>query len=290
MIREVKVPSKYGNYFLAREAPGDEETPKRNTKVIEIKAKNRLRNDFTDGAEEPSEEVEPMENNMDTNEETPVPDESPDMSGEETDFTSDDPEPVADTGSDTPDTGTNIEDDVSNTTAEIDANNNIDFTSDVEMDNDSTEGEGEETTDEPDLGTGEEDFTSDNPDDGSTGEDMDTSTDSGGETEQKGPGLEYDSTRKYMLFINYSDLLNAIDNYIDKLENARNDDINFNVTIKTVMDKLREIRSLCYDYMTMKFEVSTYFQSLLFYQNIVVLIQLSFNLLDKAVKTLKTKE
>ena len=42
--------------------------------------------------------------------------------------------------------------------------------------------------------------------------------------------------------------------------------------------------------MTIKFELSSYFQSLLFYQNIIVLIQLSFNLLDKAVKMQKTKD
>ena len=288
MIVEVKSPSnlelKYGKYFLAREAPGDEEAPKKNTKVIEINAKNRLRNDFTDGAEEPSEEVEPIE---DTDEEEPV--DEPDTSSEETDFTSDDPEPVMDTGSE--ESETDIVDDVSNTTAEIDANDNTDFTSDVEMDNDvPEEGDEENTGNGPDLGTGEEDFTSDNPENGTGEEGIDTATDDGTETEQKGPGLEYDSTRKYMLFINYSVLLTAIDNYINKLENMTNDDINFNVTIKTVTDKLREIRSLCYDYMTIKFELSSYFQSLLFYQNIIVLIQLSFNLLDKAVKMQKTKD
>lgn len=281
MIVEVKEPSKYGKYFLSQEAPGDEEpeAPKRNTKIIEIKAKNRLKSDFTDGAEEPSEEVEPTDN-----EETPT--NEPEMDNSE-DFTSDEPnEPIT---QDQPGAETNIEDDVNATNAEIDANNNVDFTEDdVEVDTD-TATQDDEMNDGtgPDLEEGEEDFTSDN----TTGEEPTEGGDTGdGTGDQKGPGLEYDSTRKYVLFVNFSDLLVAIDNYISKLESTTNDDINFNVTIKTVTEKLREIRTLCYDYMTMKFEISSYIQSLLFYQNIIVLIQLSFNLLDKAVKSIKTKE
>lgn len=280
MIVEVKEPYKYGKYFLSQEAPGDEEpeAPKRNTKIIEIKAKNRLKNDFTDGAEEeePSEEVEPTDNEEDLMNE-------PEMDNLE-DYTSN--EPIIQNQSET---GLNIEDDVNATNAEIDTNNNIDFTEDdVEVNTDVTnQNDGMNDDTGPDLGNGEEDFTSNNidseePNDGNNTDD--------GTGEQKGPGLEYDSTRKYVLFVNFSDLLVAIDNYISKLESTTNDDVNFNVTIKIVTEKLREIRMLCYDYMTMKFEISSYIQSLLFYQNIIVLIQLSFNLLDKVVKSIKTKE
>jgi len=40
----------------------------------------------------------------------------------------------------------------------------------------------------------------------------------------------------------------------------------------------------------MRFEISSYVQSLVFYQNQVVTIQLAFNLLEKGQKILKTNE
>ena len=51
--------------------------------------------------------------------------------------------------------------------------------------------------------------------------------------------------------------------------------------------KLVEVEELCFDYMTMKFEASTYIQSLIFYQNLIVEVQMIFNLLGKMQKNLK---
>ena len=106
-----------------------------------------------------------------------------------------------------------------------------------------------------------------------------TSTDSG-DNEKKGPGVEYDSTRKYVLFKEYMSLYNAINNYITKLESVINDDIETNRTISEAANRLREIRDLTYDYMTMKYEISTYTQSLLFYQTLIVSVQMVFRLLE----------
>ena len=47
-------------------------------------------------------------------------------------------------------------------------------------------------------------------------------------------------------------------------------------------NKLREIKDLTYDFMMIKFELSSYVQSLLFYQNLIVSVQLVFNLIKKA--------
>ena len=106
-----------------------------------------------------------------------------------------------------------------------------------------------------------------------------TSTDSG-DNEKKGPGVEYDSTRKYVLFKEFMSLYNAINNYITKLESVINDDIETNRTISEAANRLREIRDLTYDYMTMKYEISTYTQSLLFYQTLIVSVQMVFRLLE----------
>ena len=137
---------------------------------------------------------------------------------------------------------------------------------------------------------GEEDYTDGGDEtatDDTAGTDTDTTTDTTTDdttTDKKGPGLEYDSTRKYILFENFISLNNAIENYISKLENVISDDYENNKIVKTSIDKLREIQELCESYMTMKFEVSGYIQSLLFYQNLIVMIQLVFDSFSKASK------
>ena len=60
--------------------------------------------------------------------------------------------------------------------------------------------------------------------------------------------------------------------------------------LKTATDKLREINDLCYDYITLKFEISTYVQSLLFFQKLVVMIQMVFDMVDNGQKNLKKRE
>ena len=57
-----------------------------------------------------------------------------------------------------------------------------------------------------------------------------------------------------------------------------------NQIIKVAVMKLREIRDLTYDYMMIKYETNTYIQSLLFYQNLVISVQLVFKLLSNAKK------
>ena len=100
----------------------------------------------------------------------------------------------------------------------------------------------------------------------------------------QGPGLEYDSTRKYILFLNFETLVNTITNYIDKLESILGDDLNVNKIIKTGVEKLREIKDLSTEYMLMKFDSQTYFQSRLFYQNACIMVQSTLNLLDSIKK------
>lgn len=132
------------------------------------------------------------------------------------------------------------------------------------------EAEPEEDTDFSDIGNDEGDAVSD----------ADANAAAGEEGEKKGPGLEYDSTRKYRLFQAFISLYNAINNYISKLENNVKDDITMNRAIKEATNRLREIRELCYDYMIIKFEISTYTQSLMFYQTLVVAIQTVFRMLS----------
>ena len=135
-----------------------------------------------------------------------------------------------------------------------------------------------------DLNAGEtEDFT--NPDGGgadpnATG-DPNADPNAGAGTD-KGPGLEYDSMRKYILYKEYGRLRISIETYINKLEGTISDDPDANQIIKTATGKLREVHDMLTDYMLMKFEISNYVQNQLFFQRMVVIVQLIFKLLKTA--------
>ena len=293
--------NRYGRYFLSTEADDDAPSYKANTKVIEVSPRSRSRIDFTDGAVDSDEEDTPEENSEETNVDEPVDDTTdttPDVTGDDVQE-----EPPVDMGEDdntdfTSDTGDEqVDDGTGNQNPE--PTETGDETSEVPDDrqqDDTTGGDGtdvsvtdngtELTTDADDMGEDDNtDFTSDTGDDTSTDDGtQDTSADNTGDETKKGPGIEYDSTRKYALFLNYETLINALTNYITKLENNISDDMNINKIIKTSVVKLREIKDLCYEYMIMKFEVSSYVQSLLFYQNAIIMTQSVFDLLQKMNK------
>ena len=77
-------------------------------------------------------------------------------------------------------------------------------------------------------------------------------------------------------------LYNACDNYISKLENVLKDDTIQNQIIRTSVNNLRDIKDIIYDYMTIKYPINSYIQSLLFYQKMKVSIQLIFALLKNS--------
>ena len=94
-----------------------------------------------------------------------------------------------------------------------------------------------------------------------------------------GPGVGYDSMRKYNLYKEYNKLLTAITNYITRLENIIFDEPHQNLIVKTCVEKLNEIKKLCYDYITMKFELASYTQAYVFFEELAVGIQVVFNIL-----------
>ena len=266
--------NKYGRFFLATEAKPHVSHVHKNTKVLNISPNRGRRIDFNKAAG----------GDEDYEEDDTTPAEDEDM--DDTDFSNmsleDDEDDDVGDGTDGPDTG-----------------DNTDFNTD---DGGETQGDAPDTGDadsggsgdSPDTGDGT-DFTNTDGDEGGDGSDPngdnpDTNDDPNTDNEdgEKGPGLEYASTRKYALFLNYEILLNALTNYINKLENNIGDDINTNKILKAACTKLREIKDLCYEYMLMKFELDTYVKALLFYQNAVIMIQSVFTLL-KRIKVHKNK-
>ena len=284
LVKPLRKDNQYGRFFLSTEAPGDENeeqetpAPKHNTKVIDIKPNKRIRIDFPD-EEEITPETEEIPVEEPTEETEPVEDNGPVTDGE--DFEPTDEEPVQDDVK-SQDNDDNIEEPVDgeNEPAQEEPTDDgpvidgEDFepTDEEPVQDDETPADGGPVTDGEDFEPTDDEGTA------NTNQPQETNNE---ENTKKGPGLEYDSTRKYLLFKNYGSLINSIDNYIIKLEKRMADDVRTNRISKNAIDKLREIRELAYDFMTMKFEISSYIQSLLFFQNLIAMVQLVFNLLSK---------
>ena len=158
-----------------------------------------------------------------------------------------------------------------------DPNNVEDFTVDPYPD-DGTADPNTDPNADPNAG-GEDDYT--NPD-GAETDQGDPNTAADAAPEERGPGLEYDSVRKYILYKEYGRLRSSIETYISKLEGTISDDPAANQIIKTATSKLREVYNMLTDYMLMKFEISNYVQNQLFFQRMVVIVQLVFKLLKTA--------
>lgn len=268
----------YGKYFLATEAPDDEEVseeqpkPKRNVKVVSVKPSNRSK-DFTQVGNPPitPDDVEDTEDiDVDTT----------DYGTEEIPDTTDTPETTEPAAEEPVIDDTNAEASPEDATTDDAPDTGEGDTTDFTADDPAIDDTGEEG---PDTG-GDEDFTADTGEDTT---DMATDDTTGDATADGGkPGVEFDSTRKYNLYKEYMSLYNACDNYISKLENILKNDNEENQLIRIAVKNLREIKDILSDYMTIRFQLNTYVQSLLFYQKMVVSVQLVFNLL----KSIKPRE
>lgn len=298
MIKENKIipQKKYGRFFLANEAPEDDDFPdsqvKFNTKIVSVKPHNRRKNYFDDDFQ----------------------DDIDDITGDET---IDDTDATDDAGFDNP--APEVTDPDYDPNSEPDGNEPLYDNSDDEFNNDDLEQQVDDVNDEinndpnqsplPDTTDPNSDITGgdtyddgngpvldDNPTD-DTSDLYNTTDDTTAPLDQsqdpnaqpKGPGIEYDSTRKYVLFNKYLDLINAIDSYIEKFDNIALDDFNTNLLYKNTSDKLNEIKNLLNDFLLIKFDLSSYVQSLLFYQNALVLVSKLFDATNQALKRIKSK-
>lgn len=299
------------------EVTEDQEKPKRNVKVITVKPTNRSK-DFTEIEDEsmPEGEIvdepveEPQAEEQSVEQPTDVPEEAqpePTQTEEEpSEQSSDTPEevpteepqtdeqPVEQTGTEEPvvvDDATTEPTETSTPDADApDTNSTEDFTNDTAeaqaeaVPNEGTNGSEAQPADGPDVGSAE-DFTNGATQDGppvdANGNVIADPNAQAAEAApvRNAPGVELDSTRKYNLYKEYMSLYNSCDNYISKLENILRDDNEENQIIRISTNNLREIKDIISDYMTIRFQLNTYVQSLLFYQKMVVAVQLVFNLL-----------
>ena len=275
--------SSYGKYFLAFEAP------RKNNPEVTVEPEDDETDivpetdDITPEEDDVTPEVDDVEPEMDdvTPETDDVEPESDDVTPEPDDVevepATDDMDVVPEEDDVTPEVD-DVEPEMDDVTPETD---DVEPESDDNFNNQNADTQPETSDDNADDVQPDTDFNNQD-DDG----DVQPATDDGSQSDNnqnsKGPGLEYDSTRKYNLFKEYMSLYNALDNYVSKLEDSISDNLPMNQVIKVAVNKLREIKDLTYDFMMIKFELSSYVQSLLFYQNLIVSVQLVFNLIKKA--------
>lgn len=298
----------YGSYFLATEAPDDERVteenkPRRNVKVVSVKPNNRRRTDFSSVGNDdtPQEEDMPIEADAPDTGDEPETDDGNDYTqdepesnnvplDDENDDTLQEEPPQEDTDNQQPTEPTDVDEELATNEVDDFSDNYDDAVGNEDTEADDAPDSGNDT---PTVNDGGEDATADegDPDAPDTGESEDfsgeddgvddtegeASTDAGmSEGEENKPGTEYDSTRKYMLYLEFMSLHNSCENFISKLESISRDNIQENRVIQISANNLREIRDLLYDYMVIKFSSNSYVQSLLFYQKMIVAVQLIF--------------
>ena len=297
---------KYGRYFLFSEAPGDDEDKEVETRDV-TPEEDDFDTDFNDMNDEDFENItlDDDDDDMDTDfnalglddiDDVTLDDEPAD-DDIDTNFNSlNDNQDTTDTNTRTqqlnpPQQPQNPEPNQNQPNmTQQQPTDDVDTPTDTVGTDDIGDTTGAEDPDEyADMDTNFNDDGTEEPTDDQTG---DTTMDdtAGTEDKPKGPGVEYDSTRKYVLFQKYISLYNAISNYIGKLENITKDDIEFNQVLKVSTNKLREIKDLTFEYMTIKFKASTYVQSLLFYQQLIVSVQLVFRTISNMNKEVQKKD
>lgn len=318
-------PNKYGRYFLAFEADDRASVDpdvKFNTKIITVKPTNRHSKLYTigddyigvgiDDGSQQSDSLDDISNteiqtdepeSSDTNEipddtdSTNAPNDSIDTNTQP-DLSNNDPIVSQDGNEIQPQDDLNgpaIDNDplvqqVNATNAEIDNNGNPPDVTTPTIDNQdpNTEVNMDEPITDDSIAV---DDTMDSDRDGIPDSQEDPNQQTGAIPEQKrGPGIEYDSTRKYVLFQKYVELCNAIADYTERLDSITNDSYNTNQLIKIASNKLTEVYNVTYDYLTMKFELASYVQSLLFYQERIATVYKIFDLIKSSKETITKKE
>lgn len=283
ILEKVKKTSAFLDFFQEAD---DDETPKRNQKVIKVRAPGGRRTDFTQGADLADDEAE-----------EPVPEEP---TTDDTDFTD------ADGGDDTGDTGSDagaddglVSDDTDFTDDSGDGENidagdpagddaatdepvsdDTDFTDD--MGNDSGDTEGDEPV------TDDTDFSDDSAGDASGEED--SSTDDGTDDSGDGEKPSDEQIRKYSLYKKFTRLNETLDTICDSLSSMMSDNSEINQKYKTVAQKLKDLNQLLSEYMILKFASASYIQSMLFYQRSLAIVDINLNILKDLKKEItKTK-
>ena len=109
-------------------------------------------------------------------------------------------------------------------------------------------------------------------------EDSDTENNDEGNSEDDSVD-KVEEEKKYYMYIRFIHLYNVLESIIEKCKNVVKTDATQNAVIKTVVNNFTDIYNNLYDYMTIKYKTSTYIQVSVYFETVVALIKLNFELL-----------
>ena len=138
------------------------------------------------------------------------------------------------------------------------------------------EGGGDDVPDEPDMGDDDGTDYSAEGDDAGGDEGGDDTTDDNNESPED---LE-EKNRKFNMYKKFVKLYESIFTIEDKLKSIVKDDPNENAVIKKVIANLDNAFDNLHDYMVYKYKTSTYIQIKIYYEYVITLIKLNYELLQ----------
>lgn len=231
------------------EADGEDNTEGTNVKVV---PRNNRGTDYNDDGE--SVTVTPRSNR------------GTDYNNDDSEDDSSSDDNSSDSGDDEP---TDYNDDSSNDDNSGDNNSDDSGNGDSDSDNDT----GDESSD--DDGDDEPtDYNDDSSDNNNSEDSNDSNNDSSNNNEDNAT-----KEKRYFTYRRFVYLYNSIDSFIEKLRNVVKSDPIENRVIQIVIDNLTNIHDNMFDYMTSKFKNASYVQILVYFETIISVIQLNFELL-----------
>lgn len=188
-----------------------------------------------------------------------------------TDYTQDDtPDDTGNENQEQPQENENVpeEDNPANDAGEDTGN---DYTADDDPDAAGDDGEDGDAVDDEDTGT---DYSANADGEGGNNQTTDTNQD-----QEESPEEREEKIKKYHMYKRFIRLYNVIGGFIEKLHGIVKNDPSQNAVIKTVSNSFTELYNNMFDYMTIKYRSTTYIQIWIYYQTVISIVQLNFELL-----------
>lgn len=150
-----------------------------------------------------------------------------------------------------------------------------------EENEDGSDDQEEQNTDGPNLGDGEDDYSSsDNTSDESGDENSDEEqNDSDNSDDTQSEEDKNEALKKYHLYKRFLHLYNIIESFIEKIRNVVKSDSTQNAVIKTVTNSLTDLTENMFDFMTIRYKSASYVQVLIYFETVISIVKLNFELL-----------
>jgi hypothetical protein len=139
-------------------------------------------------------------------------------------------------------------------------------------DGDADEDDGDDDDQATDYGADSGDDTGDNADNADAqGDEQDSNGENSGERAEK--------QKKFHMYKRFLRLYNSIEDFLDKIQGVVKNDATQNAVIKTVYNNLSDVHDNMFDYITIRYKTQTYVQVLIYFETVISIVKLNFELL-----------